>query len=85
MQSMNVSLPESLKTFVDQQIASGHYSSVSEYVRALIREDEKHKAQMRLEGMLRDGLKGPDIEVNQKFWDDLRKDINKKLAKRKPK
>ncbi len=37
MQTMNISLPEQLKEFVDEQVGSGRYSSVSEYVRDLIR------------------------------------------------
>ena len=35
MQSMNISLPDPLKQFVDGQIAQGRYSSVSEYMREL--------------------------------------------------
>ena len=35
MQSMNISLPDPLKQFVDGQIAQGRYSSASEYVREL--------------------------------------------------
>jgi antitoxin ParD1/3/4 len=42
MQSMNISLPEPLKQFVNGQIVR-RYSSVSEYIRELIRADEKHK------------------------------------------
>ena len=45
MESMNISLPEPLKLFVDRQIAQGRYSSASEYVRELIRADEKRKAE----------------------------------------
>jgi antitoxin ParD1/3/4 len=37
MQSMNISLPEPLKQFVDGQIAQGRYSSLSAYIRELIR------------------------------------------------
>ncbi|MDE0194137.1 MAG: type II toxin-antitoxin system ParD family antitoxin, partial [bacterium] len=33
MATMNVSLPDELKTFVDSQINLGHYGSTSEYVR----------------------------------------------------
>ena len=44
METMNISLPELLKKFVDGQIASGRYSSASEYVRELIRDDENRKA-----------------------------------------
>ena len=38
VESMNISLPEPLKQFVDGQIAAGRYSSASEYIRELIRE-----------------------------------------------
>ncbi|WP_338849213.1 type II toxin-antitoxin system ParD family antitoxin [Massilia sp. W12] len=50
MQSMNISLPEGLKQFVDGQIAQGRYSTASEYVRDVIRNDEKkRKAEEQLE------------------------------------
>ena len=45
MQSMNISLPDPLKEFVDHQVAEGRHSSASEYVRELIRADEKRKAE----------------------------------------
>jgi antitoxin ParD1/3/4 len=44
---MNISLPDPLKEFVYHQIAEGRYSSVSEYIRELIRGDEKRKAEER--------------------------------------
>lgn len=40
MSTMNVSLPDALKSFVDEQVASGGYSTSSEYVRELIRKDQ---------------------------------------------
>ena len=43
VQTMNISLPDQLKEFVDDQVGSGRYSNVSEYVRDLIRGDEKRK------------------------------------------
>jgi antitoxin ParD1/3/4 len=58
MESMNISLPEPLKEFVDGQISTGRYSSASEYVRELIRADEKRKADEQLESLLLQGLKG---------------------------
>ncbi len=48
MPTMNISLPDPLKDFVDHQIAEGRYSSVSEYIRELIRDDEKRRAEQRL-------------------------------------
>lgn len=56
MDSMNVSLPGPLKAFVDAQIAEGRYGTVSEYVRELIRADEKRRAREKLETMLLEGV-----------------------------
>lgn len=43
LQTVSITLPEHLKEFADNQIGAGRYSSVSEYVRALIREDQKRQ------------------------------------------
>lgn len=72
MQSMNISLPEPLKEFVDGQIASGRYSSASEYVRELIRDDEKRKAGDRLEALLLEGLNGDESKLTRKDWNEIR-------------
>jgi Arc/MetJ-type ribon-helix-helix transcriptional regulator len=45
METMNISLPDSLKGFVDSRVKTGGYSSVSEYVRDLVREDQKRQTQ----------------------------------------
>jgi antitoxin ParD1/3/4 len=47
MTTMNVSLPEELKAFVDQQVDTGRYGSTSEFVRDLIRR-EQDRQQLRL-------------------------------------
>jgi antitoxin ParD1/3/4 len=83
MQSMNISLPEPLKQFVDGQIASGRYSSVSEYVRELIREDEKRKAEDRLEMLLLEGLNGEESELTRKDWNAIRKEALAQVQARK--
>jgi len=74
MQSMNISLPEPLKDFVDGQIASGRYSSASEYVRELIREDEKRKAEERLEKLLLEGLSGDETKLTRKDFALIREE-----------
>jgi antitoxin ParD1/3/4 len=80
MQSMNISLPDPMKEFVDGQISTGRYSSVSEYMRELIREDEKRKAQDQLETLLLDGLRG---EVTPLTADDLQVIRQEAIAKLK--
>jgi antitoxin ParD1/3/4 len=83
MQSMNISLPEPLKQFVDGQISTGRYSSASEYVRELIRADERRKAQEQLETTLLAGLKGEASELTPDEWQAIRKDAVAKLKARK--
>lgn len=83
MQSMNISLPDPLKQFVDGQIAQGRYSSVSEYVRELIRADEKRKAEAELEAKLLEGLSGVESEMTAADWREIRKEALAKIAARK--
>lgn len=76
MQTMNISLPEPLEEFVDEQVHSGRYSSASEYVIELIREDARRKAGERLEALLVEGLdSGDPIAVTDDFWDERRREL----------
>ncbi len=83
MQTMNISLPDLLKQFVDGQISTGRYSSVSEYMRELIRADEKRKAEEQLEAKLLEGLRSAESELTQADWVALRKEALAKLDARK--
>jgi antitoxin ParD1/3/4 len=83
MQSMNISLPDPLKQFVDSQISTGRYSSASEYVRELIRADEKRKAEEQLEAKLLEGLNGSESELTPAEWRTLRKEALARLEARK--
>jgi antitoxin ParD1/3/4 len=84
MQTMNISLPDQLKEFVDDQVGSGSYASVSEYVRDLIRNDEKCKAQEKLEGMLMEGIhSGAPTEMTRQDWADIRQEALKQMEARK--
>lgn len=84
MQTMNISLPDQLKEFVDEQVGSGRYSSVSEYVRDLIRDDERRKAQEKLEALLMEGIQsGEPSEMTHEDWADVRREAVKKFEARK--
>lgn len=43
MASMNVSLPEPMKAWVERQAESGRYGNASDYIRDLIRKDQERK------------------------------------------
>ena len=83
MQTMNISLPGPLKDFVDHQIADGRYSSVSEYIRDLIRSDEKRKAEDRLTSLLLEGLESEESELIRGDFEAIRKEAVAMLKSRK--
>ena len=83
MTSMNVSLPEDLKEYVEAQTKSG-YSTPSEYVRELIRGDQKRRAKEKLDTLLLEGLNsGDSLPVDATFWSDLKREALAKLEARK--
>jgi antitoxin ParD1/3/4 len=56
MATMNISLTEKLKSFVDSKVESGDYNNASEYVRELIRkEQERAKAIAEIQVLLDEG------------------------------
>lgn len=63
MTSMNISLPEILKAYVEGQVASGDWGTPSEYIRELIRQD-KERRMANLEQELLAAAKGPKIVVS---------------------
>ena len=52
MTNINISVPESLKSFIDHQIVEGGYSSASEYLQQLIIEEAQRKSKASLEEFL---------------------------------
>jgi antitoxin ParD1/3/4 len=63
MTSLNISLPETLKKYVEGQVASGDWGTPSEYVRELIRQDKERRLSS-LEQDLIMAAKGPRIELS---------------------
>ncbi len=62
MTSLNISLPDALKAYVEHQVASGDWGTPSEYIRELIRQDKERRL-ATLEQALLAGAKGRTIEV----------------------
>ena len=69
MATMNVSLPDPMKTWVEAQTKDGRYSNASDYVRDLIRRDQdRHQAIAELQQLVDEGIaNGParhlDVEA----------------------
>jgi len=47
MPQLNVSLPDGLKKWAEQRVAEGRYSSASDYIRDLLRQDQDRAAELR--------------------------------------
>ncbi len=73
MDTMNIALPPRMKEFVQEQVAQGGYSSVSEYIRDLIRSDQKDKARAALESEILKGLdSGNSTPMGASDWERIR-------------
>lgn len=79
MTTMNISLPDTLKIFVDTQVQEQGYSTSSEYVRTLIRNDQVKRAEQRLAALMLEGLEsGPAISVNETYWNNKREALQQR-------
>ena len=88
MTTVTISLPETLKTFIDEQLATKGYGNVSEYFRSLLRDAQEREEEARLERLLVEGMStgGDDIPLTRAFWQDLKTealDLAKKHKARK--
>ena len=67
---MNISLPESLKSFVDEQVSQRGFGTSSEYVHELIRRDQERR---QLQGLLLEGASSEATQaVTPEYFDSLR-------------
>jgi len=79
MSTMNISLPDPLKSFVDEQVKQRGYGTSSEYVRDLIRKDQERT---HLRGLLLEGAASAPIgPADGKYFNGLRSRIGRR-AKR---
>ncbi|MBX7170738.1 MAG: type II toxin-antitoxin system ParD family antitoxin [Pyrinomonadaceae bacterium] len=96
MATMNISLPDNLKSFIDTRVSTGGYGNVSEYVRELVRQDQKRKEQEEMERTYLEKLR-EDVQIGLKalqagksseyssaedLISDIIKEGKKRLAKR---
>ncbi|MBI4606541.1 MAG: type II toxin-antitoxin system ParD family antitoxin [Planctomycetes bacterium] len=93
MTSMNISIPVSLRAFVEAQVAKHGYSSASEYVRELLRDARERGAkEVELRDLISLGLeslsRGESVELTKetlpKFLDDVKARARRRLSPKKP-
>ena len=79
MGTMNISLPDPLREFVEEQVKQRGYGTSSEYVRDLIRRDQERS---RLRSLLLEGAaSAPAGAADRPYFNNLRKRVRRR-AKR---
>ncbi len=67
MGTMNISLPDTLKSFVDEQVEKRGYGTSSEYVRELIRKEQDAE---HMRALLTKGARSPVVGAMDDAWFD---------------
>jgi antitoxin ParD1/3/4 len=80
--TMNISLTDDLKAFVDTCVKSRGYSSSSEFVRDLLRREEDRQKEERLKALIQEGLDSP---IDPRPWEEIRESWSNRInAARQP-
>jgi antitoxin ParD1/3/4 len=83
---MNISLPESMKQWVDTQVESGGYGTASEYIRELLRREQKKAVRAEINASLLDVIHNDKFEpMPANEWEDIKREGDKIIAARKRK
>ncbi|MBW4667757.1 MAG: type II toxin-antitoxin system ParD family antitoxin [Cyanomargarita calcarea GSE-NOS-MK-12-04C] len=80
MEKLDISLPEQIQAFVDEQVSTGGYSNASEYIQHLLIQEQERIAKKRVEMLLVEGLEsGEPIEVTPEWWEQKRFQLMNRL------
>jgi antitoxin ParD1/3/4 len=91
MTSLNISLPVEMKQFIENKTSSGGYSTVSEYIRELVRADQKQETDLKageekVVAMLLEGVRqlerGETVEVSPEFWEQKKRRLVDRFSKK---
>jgi antitoxin ParD1/3/4 len=82
--SINISLPSDQRQFVKRRVTKGGYTTVSEYFRDLVRQDEERETEARLESFLLEAAEsGEPTPMTAKDWEDIRNEVKRRAQRRR--
>lgn len=82
--NVNISMPKVIREVMEKRMAEKGFENISEYIRDLIREDQRRAAQMKLEEELLEGERsGPVERADAEWWARLRAEVTEKFKKAK--
>lgn len=84
--TMNISLTDTMREYVEERVAKAGYGTVSEYFRELIRADQKRQAEDRLEALLLEGLKsGTATPLTKQDIEEAKRVVKERIKARQKK
>jgi antitoxin ParD1/3/4 len=85
MATMNISLTDEMKAFIEDQVLKGGFSTVSEYMRGLVREAQERQAlREKVDAVLMVGLdSGPATAMTSRDWDSIRQEVHERQKARR--
>jgi len=84
MQTMNVSLPDSLTEYVQQQVVQLGYDHVGDYFRDLVQADQLRKEKLALEAEVLRGLECKErIVMTDEVWNAMRNEIQQRRKRKR--
>ncbi|MEW6428916.1 MAG: type II toxin-antitoxin system ParD family antitoxin, partial [Thermodesulfobacteriota bacterium] len=76
MATLNISLPDSMRAWIDVQIDSGQYANASDYIRDLVRHDQRQREETRIAL-----IEGEQSGISRRKVMDIMKDTKARLAR----
>jgi antitoxin ParD1/3/4 len=85
MPNFEIFLPEAMKQYVDRQVVSGGYSSISSYLEELVKNDQEAKIYSRLETLFEESLNsGVASPMTVQDWGDIRQAVRSNTQGQNP-
>jgi antitoxin ParD1/3/4 len=83
METMTIAVPETLQEFVQARVAERGYGSASDYIRDLIRADQKQQARAVLEAeVLKGARSGASVPMSDEDWQEIRNEVRQRFEAR---
>ena len=82
MGAITIQLPEEAKQFVEDQVASGGYSSTNDYIATLIDEARRRNVYREIRELLLAAARSPSVELTADEWRAMRREADAALRAR---
>jgi antitoxin ParD1/3/4 len=73
--ALNISLPKSMRSWVDEQVERSGYGTASEFIRALIRDAQTREARENIDATLRAAMQSEAAPMTASDWKDIERRV----------